>query len=221
MRRYRTRTQRVTDHLRQEILTGGLAPGQELSHDHLATRYGVSRIPVREALRSLGAEGLVELRPHRAPRVRLYSPDEVQELWWIRELLEPEVARLAVRGATPTLVRSLTRLLGRMEGMGPLPDTVRWLAVNRTFHLAMYAAAGRLQLLRLVTDLFDQSVRYVGVFLRSPEQFRTTNGQHAEILAAFAARDGARLAHLTRAHIEGVRLWLTDRFGDGAQRSTP
>jgi DNA-binding GntR family transcriptional regulator len=221
MRRYRTRTQRVADGLRQEILTGALVPGQELAFDHLAARYGVSRIPVREALRNLGAEGLVELRPHRAPRVRPYSPDEVQELWWIRELLEPEVARLAVRGATPSLVRSLTRLLGRMEGMGPRPDTVRWLAVNRTFHLAMYAAAGRLQLLRLVTDLFDQSVRYVGVFLRSPEQFRTTNGQHVEILAAFAARDGSRLAHLTRTHIEGVRLWLTERFGDGVQRSTP
>jgi DNA-binding GntR family transcriptional regulator len=153
--------------------------------------------------------------------VRLYSPHEVQELWWIRELLEPEVARLAARGATPSLVRSLTRLLARMESMGPLPDTVRWLAVNRTFHLAMYAAAGRLQLLRLVTDLFDQSVRYIGVFLRSPDQFRTTNGQHAEILAAFAARDGAHLAHLTRTHIAGVRLWLTERFADGAQRGTP
>ena len=117
---YRTRAQIVVDALRKEMLSGGLEPGQELSQDDLAARYGVSRIPVREALRSLAAEGLVELRPHRAPRVKLHSPEEIAELWWIRQILEPAAARLAAARTTPALVSTAARVLARMEKLGPL-----------------------------------------------------------------------------------------------------
>lgn len=214
MKHYPTRAQAVAEFLRKEILSGGLEPGQELSHDDLARRYGVSRIPVREALRSLAAEHLVELRPHRAPRVRLHSPEEIQEVWWIRQRLEPEAARLAAPGLTPAVLTSLTRIQRRMEAMGPLPDAGRWLAANRALHLGIYAAADRPRLQALITELYDQSERYIGVYLKSPEQFRQADEEHAEILSACAARDADRLARLTDLHIEGVRRWIADRFRD-------
>jgi DNA-binding GntR family transcriptional regulator len=212
MKHYPTRAQAVADFLRKAILSGELEPGQELSHDDLAARYGVSRIPVREALRSLAAEHLVELRPHRAPRVRLHSPDEIQEVWWIRQRLEPEAARLAAPRLTPGAVASLERIHRKMEGMGPLPDAVRWLAANRALHLGIYAAAGRPRLLTLIAELYDQSERYIGVYLKSPEQFGQAHTEHADLLAACAARDADRLARLTDEHIERVRRWLAERF---------
>jgi DNA-binding GntR family transcriptional regulator len=210
---YRTRAQIVVDALRKEMLSGGLEPGQDLSQDDLAARYGVSRIPVREALRSLAAEGLVELRPHRAPRVKLHSPEEIAELWWIRQILEPAAARLAAVRTTAALVSAAERVLGKMEKLGPLPDAGRWLALNRTFHLGIYSAAGRPQLQALITELLDQSVRYIGVYLKSPEQFHDAGAEHRVILAAFAAGDADRLERLTWEHLERVRTALKERFG--------
>lgn len=214
MRRYLTRAQAVAEFLRKEILAGQLEPGQELSQDDLAARYGVSRIPVREALRSLAAEDLVELRAHRAPRVRLHTPDEIEETWWIRQLLEPEAARLAAPRMTPAIVASLERIHRRMEAMGPLPDAGRWLAANRALHLSIYAAAERPRLHGLITELYDQSERYIGVYLKSPEQFSQAHAEHAEIVAACAARDADGLARLTGEHIERVRRWLAERFSE-------
>ena len=221
MKHYPTRAQAVADFLRKEILAGTLEPGGELSHDALAARYSVSRIPVREALRSLAAEHLVELRPHRAPRVRLHSPEEIQEVWWIRQRLEPEAARLAAPRITPALVASLERIHRRMEAMGPLPDAVRWLAANRAIHLGIYAAADRPRLQSLITELYDQSERYIGVYLKSPEQFSQAHVEHADILAACAARDADRLAQLSDEHIERVRRWLAERYQEGPPQEGP
>jgi DNA-binding GntR family transcriptional regulator len=176
MKQYPTRAQAVADFLRKEILSGALEPGQELSHDDLATRYNVSRILVPEALRSLAAEHLVELRPHRAPRVRLHSPDEIQEVWWIRQRLESEAARRAAPRLTAGILAALERIHRRMEGMGPLPDPARWLAANRSLHLSIYAAADRPRLQALIAEIYDQSERYIGVYLKSPDEFSQAHG---------------------------------------------
>jgi DNA-binding GntR family transcriptional regulator len=214
MAHYRTRAQIVVDALRKEVLSGTLEPGQDLSHDQLAARYDVSRIPVREALRSLAAEGLIELRPHRAPRVKLHSPEEIAELWWIRQILEPAAARLAAARTTPTVVAATERVLKKMASLGSLPDTARWLALNRAFHLTMYAAAGKPQLHSLITELLDQSSRYIGVYLKSPEQFHHADDEHREMLAAFAAGDGDTLERLSREHLGRVLTALKERFGE-------
>jgi DNA-binding GntR family transcriptional regulator len=214
MAHYRTRAQIVIDALRKEVLSGALEPGQDLSHDHLAARYEVSRIPVREALRSLAAEGLIELRPHRAPRVKLHSPEEIAELWWIRQILEPTAARLAAARTTPAFVAATARVLRKIESLGAFPDAGRWLALNRTFHLTMYAAAGKPQLHALITELLDQSARYIGVYLKSPEQFHHADGEHTEMLAAFAAGDADALERLSREHLERVLTALKERFGE-------
>lgn len=211
--RYRTRAEIVTAALRRELLSGALEPGHELSQDDLAARYEVSRIPVREALRSLAAEGLVELHPHRAARVKLHSPEEIAELWWIRQMLEPAAARLAAGRTTPGAVAAARRVLEKMDALGPLPDTGRWLALNRTFHLTIYAVAGKPQLLALITQLLDQSARYIGIYLKSPEQFHRAAGEHAEILAAFAAGDADTLERLSRDHLERVLVALCERLG--------
>jgi DNA-binding GntR family transcriptional regulator len=208
MARYRTRSQVVVDALRRDILWGNLEPGRRLSQDDLAAHYGVSRIPVREALRILSAEGLVQLTPHREARVWLHSADEIGELWWIRELLEPEAARLAAPHLTPALMRSLDGIQARLEALGAVPDLAQWLALNRSFHLAIYKAAGRPQLLRLITELFDRSVRYIRVYLKSGEQFEQADAEHRAILEACRARDAEALARLTAEHIRHGAGWL-------------
>ena len=100
MSRYKTRAQIVHEVLRQEILVGTLGFGQELRQDEIAARFEVSRIPVREALRMLLAEDLVELRPHKKAIVRKYSASEIEDIFLIRSILEPKAGALACRRLT-------------------------------------------------------------------------------------------------------------------------
>ena len=92
--RYKTRSQIIHDALRREILLGTLCLGQELRQDEIAERFEVSRIPVREALQTLAAEGLVELRTHQKALVRKYSAKEIEDIFLVRSLLEPRAVRL-------------------------------------------------------------------------------------------------------------------------------
>lgn len=207
---YRTRCQVVTEGLRKDILWGSLDPGRRLSQDEIALRYGVSRIPVREALRLLTAEGLIELKPHREAVVRRHSPTEIQEICWIRGILEPQAARLAVERMTPGTVKALEGFLAKMEQLGAVPDVTEWLALNRSFHLAIYRAAERPHTLRLIRELFDQSVRYIRAYLKSAEQFEQAHLEHRGMLEACASKNPDRLEALVKKHIDSMLAILQE-----------
>lgn len=139
----------IADALRKAILRGLFQSGQSLRQDEIATQFGVSRIPVREALRQLEAEGLVTLYPNRGATVSALSPAEIQEICEIRIALETTAIQLAIpQMATSDLQKAKTILEMTQE-----TEASRWAELNWEFHATLYTPANRPRLLSLIKTL--------------------------------------------------------------------
>lgn len=189
---------RVTRDLRERVSSGSLAPGTALSQAALAEEYGVSRIPVRDALQVLAAEGLVDLRGATA-LVTPLTIDDLQELYEMREAVEPIATRLAVpRVGRAGLVR-MTQHLAVMDDPTTGPGT--WVETNAAFHAEVYRLAGRPRMIALVEQLRRLTDRYVYFHLDVVGQSAHLQEEHHQILAAVTAHDADAAAELTRAHL--------------------
>src|SRR3954470_4712484 len=134
--------------VRDAILRGQLAAGQSLGQEEIAARIGTSRVPLREALQRLEAEGLVMLRPRRGYIVTPLDPEEIKDIFDIRMMLEERAGFLATERATDDDVAELEKLLRAMDGIAisNAKDAVRFAERNRAFHERLYAGSGRTQL---------------------------------------------------------------------------
>lgn len=195
--------------LRRAIRERVLAPGQTLNQDDLARRFGVSRIPLREALRTLAAEGLVMIRPGLGAVVAELDPEEVEELYDLRLQLEPPLARVVVARAGPRDIDELAELVQRMAVMSS-SDPEEWSGLNYVFRRRLYEVSGRRHSVRLVTQLLnlvEPYSRYYAHVLGAQDRVRAE--LEAEV-GALRARDGDQLAGLIAASIEHVRGALVE-----------
>ena len=208
--RYKTRTQIIFETLREEIMLGELMPGAELLQDDLAERFEVSRIPVREALRMLAMERLVQLRPHRKALVRKYSTAEVEDIFLIRSLLEPKAAAMAAQQIRETDLDKLRELLTKMEQLTSPADLVRYLRFNRAFHMTVYRPAGSPILESLIGHYIDQSSRFIHIFLKATDTFAKAHVEHVEIYKACQARDPFVLEQLVLTHVRQTLAVLNE-----------
>ncbi len=199
--RYKTRTQIIFETLREEIMLGALMLGDELRQDEIAERFRVSRIPVREALRMLAMERLVELRPHHKAIVRKYSSAEIEDIFLIRSLLEPKAAVMACEHIKKADLDNLRALLVKMGPLNRASDLVRYLRFNRAFHMAIYRLAGSPILVNLIAHYIDQSSRFIHIYLKATETFGKAHVEHEEIYKACEARDPVVLEQLIRDHV--------------------
>lgn len=193
----------VTAELRRRILTGEFAPGERLVEDRLAALLGVSRNPVREAIRVLAAEAFVEVVPRRGAAVARLSPDEAVELFDVRMSLEGLAARLAARKRTPTAIARLSALLDSARGAvdgGQLDDVADF---NTAFHAALGEASGNAYLnlvigpmLRRAQWVFLQTARS-----RAPHSWQ----EHVSLYEAVAAGDEEAAEALAVAHVAAAR----------------
>src|SRR2546423_2594982 len=133
--------QRVYDHLREEILAGGLEPGAELAEVALSEQLGVSRGPIREAIGRLASEGLVTVRPRRGAVVRSLSKEEFLELYQVREGLEAMAMRLAVPRLTSDDFSTLQGLIDAMAGHAERNEVAEFFEANAAFHGHLFAAS--------------------------------------------------------------------------------
>lgn len=193
-----TSGQTATRILRDKILAGDLDPGTKLNQHHLAAELGMSRIPVRDALRSLASEGLVEVRAHTTAVVSQLSTRDLQELYELRIAIEPSLGRLAVPGLTERHLDEMEALLVNLEAT---KDTNDWLALNNRFHETMYAAAARRRSLDMVRTIRRQTDRYTAVYvvLNHP----VVDAEHRMIHEAAKSGQAVRLEALLTAHISG------------------
>ena len=204
---------RVAQGLREQVLTGALAPGTRLSQARLAAEHGVSRIPIRDALQTLAAEGLVDATGSSAV-VRGLSIAELQELYELRELVEPAVTRLAV----PNVGRAETAQMSRMaDSMESGLDPADWLRANAHFHALVYTRAARPRMIALTEQLRLLTDRYlylhVGVFGDTDH----LHAEHRRILEAVRRGDATAAAELTRAHLAtSHELILSYLLGHGS-----
>jgi DNA-binding GntR family transcriptional regulator len=173
--------------LRRAILNGELKTGSRLVQAELAAMLDVSTTPVREALRDLATEGLVQFDAHRGAIVSELSSDDVHDIYEIRMVLEP----LAMRQAVPNISEALIARLRKLhESMLAEPHSVDWVDRNRVFHMAVYEASASPRLAAIIRNLQDASVMYIGASLQhKPELREEANHDHSEILDALENRD--------------------------------
>jgi DNA-binding GntR family transcriptional regulator len=215
---YRTLQDLTTDRLRTAILRGRFPPGARLHHDTLARQFGVSRMPVRQALRVLHSEGLIELRPHRGAVVIALDPEEILQIFEVRGLLEARAAELAAPNLTDADLAHLAAIVSEMEAAEA--DDDRWLALNLQFHTGIYPASGWRHLCTLIESQRNVVQPYLRVALAFLDRARTARAEHRGILAAAQARDGPRLARLTVNHLRTTARAVVDELARRQTTST-
>jgi DNA-binding GntR family transcriptional regulator len=188
----------VVTELRNALLTGSIGAGVRLSQSKLAEKFGVSRIPVRDALQTLAAEGLIEMIDG-APYSRRLSILELQELYEMRMAVEPYLTQVALAQVGKAEIIQMT---GYFETMSETTDVVEWLEANANFHATMYHRANRPMTIAHVDQLRKLADRYLYLHLAVIGNVEHLQVEHAAILEAAKAGDGPRLNELTRTHLE-------------------
>ncbi|HEY5057508.1 MAG TPA: GntR family transcriptional regulator [Gaiellaceae bacterium] len=202
----------VADWLARRIIAGEEAPGARLTEPKLAALAGVSRSPVREALRILAGEGLVELVPRLGAQVARVGREHVTELYACRMLLEPRCAALAVTALTPRDVPELDALRASMESAVAAGDPRRFLSANIDYFRTLLAHCPDATLRELVELTWNKAVRYWSIFSRLPRYGEGSLLQHAALHDAVHARDGDAAEHADRAILERALHAILDTF---------
>ena len=206
--------------VRSQILRRELAPGIKINQASLADQLGISLVPLREALRKLEAEGLVQIVPHRGVFVCTISRDELEDLYTIRMLLEGMATRAAVARLTDDHVAKLSALVLEMEQETSREDYAKLLLLNRAFHLTLYEVSGRSFLCDLITGLWKKSERYRALYVHLPGRSRQALTEHKEILQALQGRYAKEAVRAVRNNIRQTMAGLLSAF-DKSQETEP
>ncbi|NOD76862.1 GntR family transcriptional regulator [Ruegeria sp. HKCCD4332] len=188
--------------LLEEIRDGALLPGDRLREIELSERLGVSRTPVREAIRQLEADGLVTHVPRQGATVRSLDYAEVMELYEMRAVLEGTAARLAARAASDIELDEMDILNDRLAEAGTGPDAAQ---INRVFHATLLDAAKNRFLAKSMLSLQKALLILGPSQLLDSERAAAAVTEHRRIMAALKARDGASAETEMRAHIQAAQ----------------
>jgi DNA-binding GntR family transcriptional regulator len=189
--------------LRDAILAGRLAAGARLSQERLAEQFHVSRVPIRDALRELEAEGLVVSHPRLGASVAQLSTADLEELYDMRLALEPVVSRIATPRLRAADLATMRRQLDVMNASGGL--SARWFSANAEFHRALNARSERERMCRLVDSLRGQTERYVRVYRFGIERAGELSAGHELIYRAAQDGDADAVAAAVYEHLVLVR----------------
>lgn len=199
---------RIADELRQSILTGELSPGERIRQEELAEQFGASRIPVREALRILVTDGLVNMVSNSGAWVSSLTQQECSEQYQIRERLEPLLLRYNVSALTS---EDLTRATELVEHMKKAPDLEAFMRLDREFHWITYSRVETKILSELIERLWNTTQPYRRVFMqlvRSEGGIEVTHLEHELLLEAIKRGDSEEAENLLRGHIRRTRIEL-------------
>ncbi len=198
---------RIAAGLREAILAGEYAPGDRIRQEDLAGRHGASRLPVREALRMLQAEGLVTLVANTGAWVSSLSLADCEELYQVRERLEPLLLRLNLPLLRPDEIDRLADLARRME---QTEDDEEFLQLDRDFHLSCYGAVETEMLGETVLRLWNRTHHYRRAFTRvfHAEGDRSVHHEHHLLVNAIRRGDADEAERVLAAHIRRTRLGL-------------
>lgn len=214
-----TVTHQATEALRERILRGVYADDTPLRQDALAAELGVSRIPIREALRQLEAEGLVVFNPHRGAVVSSLSVDEIDELFELRAQIESDLVRRAIVRTTAEDISRAKEILKAYEAAFRSAEVTEWGKLNWEFHSTLYAPANRPFTMAIIQRLHQQSDRYLRMQLVLTHGESRAIDEHRGIMAAVAAHDVKQACSLMRQHILGAGRQLVRYVSDERQAS--
>lgn len=190
----------VADQLRQRIFARQLEPGAWIDELKIAAELGISRTPLREALKVLAVEGLVTMKPRRGAYVAETSRDDVTQVYHLLALLESDAAAEVARHATEAQLAELQALHDRLERQ--LKQRDAFFATNEAFHLKLLEFAGNRWRQQIVTDLrkIMKVNRHHSLFKQG--RLEDSLAEHRAMMAALRARDGRRVAKLMREHFD-------------------
>jgi DNA-binding GntR family transcriptional regulator len=203
--KHRTLSAAIADQLRQEILSGVHASGEQLRQDALAAAYQVSRIPVREALFQLEAEGLVRIEPHKGAVVTSVSLEEVNDVFDLRLLLEERLFRRSIPALTDGDFQRIDTLQAAFAAAIGAGDVRQWGLLNAELHGALYGGARLPRTSSTVAGLLQTSDRFTRLQLSTPAAMKRAEREHAQLIALARRRAVDDACALLVRHIETVR----------------
>ncbi|MCU0495231.1 MAG: GntR family transcriptional regulator [Chloroflexaceae bacterium] len=210
-----TSVERVAAAIRRDIEAGVLPIGASLRQEELGATYQVSRMPVREALRLLEAEGLVKIYPARGAFVTIPEAAAIRELYEIRALLEGEALQHALHALTP---RDLLAAERHIEQLDEAPDSATWSSLDAALHTTLYQPAERPQLLELIATM-RRRVNHFFYLAHTPDQYRLScQAEHRALLAACKAGDSAAATQALQTHLHNAGE-VVARFSEELRRS--
>lgn len=198
---------RIVDELREQILSGDREPGSRLGQELLAAEFGASRMPIREALRALEAEGLVKVKAHSGAWVSGLDKDEFEQCYKLREVIEP----LAIAESLPNLsadqIEEAARLSEAIEQTGGAQGLRAFMRLDREFHLLTYSGVTFPFLTEVITRLWNSTQPYRRELVRQmlPGAFRSTCAEHVLIVDALRRGDADAASSLVKLHIQRTR----------------
>lgn len=190
----------VLDALRQMIVMGELPPGAVVRQEVIAQQFGVSRVPVREALRILEGEGKVQHMAHQGYRVPRLGIDELLEVYRLRDLLETEAATKAVPLLQDEHLQRMREAMKAMDRAADSEDLVAVGVANRAFHFAILGAAGLSVTMRFLIQLWETTDPYRRLYFTRPVTRDNVNAEHELIYQACEARNVDRVVSLLQQH---------------------
>jgi len=196
-----TASEVIATHLREAIVSGHFAEDEPIRQDDIAKLFNVSKIPVREALKRLEAEGLVLFQRNKGAVVTRISEPELAQMFEVRVLLEVQAIRLAVPNMSEATFAQAEQICAAFLGED---DVGRWAELNWQLHACLYEPAQRPFLLNLIRSIHDKLERYLRMQMSLSAGKQRADQEHREIIAACRAGDGERAAALIAEHINGV-----------------
>lgn len=214
MERPKTIAQSVAAEIRERILNREIAGGEPLRQEAISRTFGASIIPVREALRQLEAEGLVELHPHKGAVATTLTLDQALEWIHLRRIIETDLIGRAIDGMTDQHIDRAEEILGDFDAaLNKGREVDRWSDYNWQFHSALYEAAGRTETMKILSALHKNCDRYIRLQLLDADHIERAEREHAELIDLCRARNKRAAKSLLHKHIVGVEQDLIEQLG--------
>lgn len=205
MNRRLTIAQSVAEQIREQILNGDIKGGEPMRQDAIAKAVGTSIIPVREALRQLEAEGLVELKSHRGAVATELTLDKVREWINMRRLIETDLISAAIDNITEEDLTKAEQVLGKFgRAMDKRIEIEHWSDYNFELHSILYAPANRPETMKVLASLHQQCDRYIRLQLSSGDHIERAEAEHRQLIDLCRKRDKRAAKSLLNDHIVGV-----------------
>lgn len=218
--RPKTAQQAVAEALRRDITSGKLAPGSWIVQESLAEQFGMSRIPIREALKTLEAEEYITYVPHSGYRVAKLGLDELLEVFRLRDILEAELIRDAMPKVTDDVIDLMRQEMDEMDRAVAADDLIALGLANRRFHFLTFESSGLARTRRIVTQLWNTADAYRPLYAHLLDPTKV-NSEHVLLVDAFVARDVERAVAINHEHRLQAIGHLHTVFGRGHSEDTP
>lgn len=206
----RTLHEEVLERLRDMIIEGRLAPGQRINEGQVGAQLGVSRTPLREAIKTLASEGLVEIQPAKGAVVRRFSEKDLAQILQVLKTLEQLGGRMACQNAGDAEIEAINAMHKQMLVLYQAKNRLEYFKLNQAIHTAMVAASGNAVLVEMHTTLQARIKRLRFIGNEGPMKWAGAVAEHEQMMAALLKRDADALADVIGLHMESTRLRVHD-----------